>query len=61
MPNCTPIGATCRLCAAKKTQNRPLSNLNNRRFALLAMLPVNEHTNRKDDEDTLAEYKANRQ
>jgi len=37
----TPIGTTCRPCGAKKTQNRPLSNLNiGRRFALLAMLPV---------------------
>ena len=26
----------------EKPQNRPLSNLNNRRFALRAMLPVNE-------------------
>jgi len=27
-PNFTPIGATCRSCGAKKTQNRPLSKLN---------------------------------
>jgi len=26
----------------KKPQNRPLSNFNNRRFALRAMLPVND-------------------
>jgi len=41
MPNFTPIGATCCPCGVKKTQNRPLSNLNNWRFALRAMLPVN--------------------
>jgi len=41
MPNFTPIGAMCHPCGAKKTQNQPLSNLNNRRFALCAMLPVN--------------------
>jgi len=28
--------------AGRKPQNRPLSNLNNRRFALRAMLPVNK-------------------
>jgi len=40
--NFTPIGATCRPCGAKKPQNRPLSNLNKRRFALRSMLPVNK-------------------
>ena len=43
MPNFTPIFATCRPGGAKKAQNRPLSNLNNRRFALRAMLPVNNN------------------
>jgi len=34
-----PIGATCRPCgASEKPQTRPLSKLNNRRFALCAML-----------------------
>jgi len=28
--------------AGEKPQNRPLSDLNNRRFALRAMLPVND-------------------
>jgi len=36
-----PIGATCCPCGAKKPQSQPLSNLNNRHFALRAMLPVN--------------------
>jgi len=31
-----PIGATCH----EKPQKRPLSNLNNRRFVLCALLPV---------------------
>jgi len=35
-----PIGATCCPCVAKKPQNWPLSNLNNRRFVLCAMLPA---------------------
>jgi len=42
VPNLTPIGATCRPWGAKKPQNRPLGKLNNRRFALCAMLPVNK-------------------
>jgi len=42
MPNFTPFGATCHPCGAKKPQNWPLSKLNNRRFVLCAMLPVNE-------------------
>jgi len=41
MPNFTPIGATCRPCGAKSLKIGLLSNLNNRRFALRAMLPVN--------------------
>jgi len=45
MPNFTPIGATCRPCGAKKLENRPLSKLNNRRFVLHAMLPVEKHIN----------------
>jgi len=40
-----PIGATCLPCGAKKRKNRPLSKLNNRRFALRAMLPVNKTDN----------------
>jgi len=35
MPNFTPIGATCRPCGAKKTQNRPLSKLNTGGCAVL--------------------------
>jgi len=38
LPNFIPIGATCRPCGAKKTENRPLSKLNTGRFALRAML-----------------------
>jgi len=38
--NFTPIGATCHP-VSKKPQNQPLSNLDNRHFALRAMLPVN--------------------
>jgi len=43
VPNFTPTGAKCRPCGGEKPQNRPLtlSNLNNRRFALRAMLPAN--------------------
>jgi len=35
-----PIGATCRPCGAKNLKIGLLSNLNKRRFALLAMLPA---------------------
>jgi len=43
-PNFIPIGAMSPLMRGEKPQNRPLSNLNSRRFALRAMLPVNKHT-----------------
>jgi len=39
--NFTPIGAVCRPWG-EKPQNRPLSKLNNPRFVLCAMLPVNK-------------------
>jgi len=41
MPNFTPTVQRAAPAGRKKTQNRPLSNLNNRRFALRAVLPVN--------------------
>jgi len=40
VPKFTPIGATCRPCGAKNLKIA-LSKLNNRRFALRTMLPVN--------------------
>jgi len=40
VPNFTLIGATMSPLRGEKPQNRPLSNLNNRRFALRTMLPV---------------------
>jgi len=37
-----PIGTTSRPCGANNLKNRLLSKLNNRRFALRAMLPVSD-------------------
>jgi len=44
MPNFTLIGATCRTCGVKNLKIGLMSNLNNRHFALCAMLPVNENS-----------------
>jgi len=53
-----PMGVKSHRCnvsplRGEKPQNRPLSNLNNRRFALRAMLPVNEHDKHKHKEPSI--------
>jgi len=46
------IGAMCRPCGANKPHNGLLSKLNNRRFALRAMLPVKKQTKNKQKHRT---------